>query len=414
MNLNRVLLIGGLVIGSCTALKAKELRVGPRQTYGQIAVALAAAKPGDRIVVEPGTYREHDLFINVPLELVGMPGSVLDVAHQGFGLRVRASGVHIEGLSIHAVKTGSIHDYSAIEARNVEDLTIVNTVLEQTFFGIHLFGVHHFLIQNNDISGGSDPAKGNGIHIQYSRHGLIKGNKTTHCRDGIYLEFTDSSRVESNRSARNSRYGLHYMFSNYDAYEGNTFYQNSAGVAVMYSSHVRMEHNLFADNWGIASYGLLLKDISDGLVRDNQFTRNTTGLFVEGSNRVKIEFNTFENSGWALRLLANCTGNELRQNVFRTNSFDLATNGTPRGTTVLRNYWDRYEGYDLDRDRIGDVPHFPITLYSALMERQPGLIVLYRSFITNLLDWVDRILPSLTPDELVDEEPLMQPEPYAA
>lgn len=249
---------------------------------------------------------------------------------------------------------------------------------------------------------------GNGIHVQYSKHGEIRSNHVQGCRDGIYLEFTDSTQVIENQSQHNSRYGLHYMFSHYNAYRKNHFQRNEAGVAVMYSSHTEMTDNVFSDNWGNAAYGLLLKDIHDGLVANNRFDHNTSALFLEGTNRIQIKNNYFANSGWALRLLANCQETMVEHNRFTNNSFDLTTNGQPKMAIVRRNFWDAYEGYDRDRDGYGDIPYFPINLMSALVERQPALVSLHRSLITTLLDWVDRLLPSLTPDELVDEQPLMK------
>jgi nitrous oxidase accessory protein len=72
------------------------------------------------------------------------------------------------------------------------------------------------------------------------------------------------------------------------------------------------------------------------------------------------------------------------------------------------NYWDKYRGYDLNKDSFGDVPFHPVSLYSVLVERQPDLITLHRSLITNLIDWADRILPTMTPPNLIDIQPAMR------
>ena len=68
----------------------------------------------------------------------------------------------------------------------------------------------------------------------------ITGNRITGHRDGIYFEFVTHSLIRDNYSFQNVRYGLHFMFSNNDRYEGNTFRDNGAGVAVMYSNHIDM------------------------------------------------------------------------------------------------------------------------------------------------------------------------------
>ena len=77
------------------------------------------------------------------------------------------------------------------------------------------------------------------------------------------VEFAEDARVLGNESRDNLRYGLHFMFSHRCEYRDNRFLDNGAGVAVMYTRNMLMQGNTFADNWGAASYGLLLKEIRD-------------------------------------------------------------------------------------------------------------------------------------------------------
>ena len=79
------------------------------------------------------------------------------------------------------------------------------------------------------------------------------------------------------------------MFSNDDVYFNNTFKRNGAGVAVMYSKKVNMEWNHFEQNWGAATYGILLKDISDSYIQHNTFFKNTIALHLEGTSRIRCK-----------------------------------------------------------------------------------------------------------------------------
>jgi nitrous oxidase accessory protein len=377
--------------------------------FKSVGQAIAQAQPGDIIFVAEGVYTEHDLVIDKPLTIHGEPGALINIDHKGFGFIIQAPHTTISGMVLRNVKTGSIKDYAAISVHETHHVTLRNNTIEGAFFGIHLFGVSHFTIQGNQVKGTvGQKMLANGIHTQNSRRGSIANNRVLYCRDGIYLEFTDSTAVEHNLVRANRRYGLHYMFSNHDDYRHNTFDKNEAGVAVMYSSHITMEHNAFTNNWGTASYGLLLKDIDDCRVYANTFDHNTSALFMDGSNRVQVLENTFRGSGWAVRLLANCTQPEINRNTFLGNVFDVATNGNPEIKSMRGNYWDKYRGYDLNKDTFGDVPFHPVSLYSVLVERQPELITLHRSLITNLIDWADRILPTMTPPNLIDTQPAMR------
>jgi len=207
-------------------------------------------------------------------------------------------------------------------------------------------------------------------------------------------------------------FGLHFMFSNTNSYISNRFTDNGAGVAVMYSKGIKMYHNTFADNWGTAAYGILMKDITDSHVEGNIFKRNTVGVMMEGSNRINLIKNSFENNGWALKIQASCMENNIMQNNFRTNSFDVATNGELMLNKFFKNYWDKYEGYDLNRNGIGDVPYRPVSMFSMISEQNNSSMMLYRSFIVGLLDKAEKMLPVITPVELKDDEPLMKPNKF--
>lgn len=177
----------------------------------------------------------------------------------------------------------------------------------------------------------------------------------------------------------------------------------------MYSHHVVMRHNWFLDNHGAASYGLLLKEISDSDIADNVFRNNTVGIQLETTNRCRLHHNTLDRNGWAVRLSASCDGNLLSQNTFTGNTFDLATNGTLVLNTLRGNYWDRYQGYDLNRDGRGDVPYRPVSAFSYVVEQAPAAIAFLRSPLIDVLDRTERLIPSLTPAALIDSLPRYRP-----
>jgi nitrous oxidase accessory protein len=200
---------------------------------------------------------------------------------------------------------------------------------------------------------------------------------------------------------------MHFMFSDSTSYVNNVFRRNGVGVAVMYTRRVTMTGNRFEESLGQAAYGLLLKDINDSRIADNVFARNTVGLYLEGSNRQQVTGNRFTANGWAVRVLANATDNLFAGNVFVGNAFDVTTNSRSATSRFRANYWDHYRGYDLDRDGRGDVPFRPVRLFSLVVERDPAALMLLRSIFVELLDQAERLLPILTPESLVDSEPLM-------
>jgi nitrous oxidase accessory protein len=179
----------------------------------------------------------------------------------------------------------------------------------------------------------------------------------------------------------------------------------------MFSKKVTMIENTFAHNWGPSAYGILLKEISDSKITNNNFLQNTVAIFLEGANRIEISYNTFQRNGWATKVQASCSDNDYHNNNFFSNTFDVGTNGSLVLNRFTGNYWDKYEGYDLNRDGIGDVPYHPVSMYSMLVEQNANSLMLLRSFMVTLLDKAEKAMPSITPETLRDNQPKMKPVP---
>ena len=72
----------------------------------------------------------------------------------------------------------------------------------------------------------------------------------------------------------------------------------------------------------------------------------------------------------------------------------MATNSRASSpSTFSGNYWDGYEGYDLDHDGIGDVPFRPVRLFSVLVDQNEPLLILLRSLLLDLLEVAERVVP---------------------
>ncbi|HEX6316502.1 MAG TPA: nitrous oxide reductase family maturation protein NosD [Gemmatimonadaceae bacterium] len=390
-----------------------DVIVDPRGPIPTITGALANAAAGDRIIVRAGTYAEPTLLIRHAVTIIGDAGAVLDGQGQRTLMIVSGANVIVRGLTFRNTGSSQLEDRAALLVRETSHCRIERNTFEDTFFGIYLQRVSNCTIEGNRLSGAArrQTLGGNGIHVWQSDSVLVTDNVVRGHRDGVYFEFITNGVARGNVSEHNQRYGLHFMFSDDCLYERNTFQENESGVAVMYTRRVRMLGNTFARNWGAAAYGLLLKDIADSEIRDNRFIENTYGLYLEGASRNIVAGNTFASNGWGLRVLANAQDNRITDNVFTGNSFDVGTNSRQNFSTFSGNYWDRYRGYDLDRDGFGDVPHAPVRLFALVVEQTPPALILLRSAMVDLLDLAERVLPMLTPQTLIDERPRMKPAP---
>lgn len=375
-----------------------------------ISEAIKKANAGDTLFINKGLYRECDIHVSKSLTIIGRGNPVIDGQKKSEIFLVTADSTVLTGLTVQNTGTSSLSDMAAIRISKADYITISNNTLLNNTYGVYMQNTAHSIVKNNTIQTNTNEEynSGNGIHVWRGDNLLIKNNKVSGHRDGIYLEFVIKSNIAGNTSVKNKRYGLHFMFSHDDTYRNNMFSENGSGVAVMFSNNVKMYGNTFQNNWGDASYGLLLKEITDGVIEKNIFTRNTVAIYMEGATRIHTQKNLFKDNGWAMRIQASSNQGSFTGNNFISNTFDVATNGTMVMNVFKRNYWDKYEGYDLDKDNIGDIAYFPVSLYAVITEKIPTAMILYHSFLTDIMDRVEKVMPSIIPDQLKDDEPMMK------
>lgn len=237
----------------------KQIIVCSDCEISSIKEAVKQSTDGDRILIKKGIYKENNLIIDKAIEINGEGFPVIDLEFMYQGFIVKNDNVKISGLEIRNIKVNYMNDLSAIKIENSSYCALENNILNDTFFAIYLANSSHCLIKNNKIFGQAktESSSGNGIHLWKCNYINIEYNEIEGHRDGIYFEFVTHTAITGNYSHKNLRYGLHFMFSDSDSYRNNSFKENGAGVAVMYTKNIEMIDNRFEDNWGPASYGLL-------------------------------------------------------------------------------------------------------------------------------------------------------------
>lgn len=402
--------MGLIFLIPCASQSQTVYHVGPEKPFSSINKAIRMASEGDSIFVYQGLYKEGNIKIDKAIIMVGVDMPILDGEMIHEVVSIISDNVLLKGFNIINSGISALNDPCGVKVYDAYNVIVENCIFDNNFFSLYFQYSKNCKAKNNIIKayGADEQAIGNGIHCWKSDSLQIIGNKIEGHRDGIYLEFVTNSIIWCNISKFNKRYGLHFMFSHNDAYINNYFEANEAGVAVMYTKNVIMYNNTFTSSVGDASYGILLKEISDAEIVGNKFTNNTSALFLEGANRIIIRKNIFEGNGWGFKIQANCMDNYISENNFINNTFDISTNGSLVLNKFERNYWDQYQGYDLDKDGYGDIPYHPLSLFSVLIENNPIAMLLYRSFIVTLLERTEKNIPSITPVAFQDTAPIMK------
>jgi nitrous oxidase accessory protein len=395
---------------SALNLNANTLTVCETCNYKTIQSAITAANTNDTVEVNKGIYKESPILITKSIKLKGIESPTLDGENKEHVVDIVSDNVIVDGFTIINSGVSDIREFAGIHVENAKGCELRNNTLENNTYGFYFAKVTDCILENNSSIGNAkdEISGGNGIHLWSSNHFKIRKNKISKHRDGIYFEFSTELLIEENESFNSIRYGMHFMFASNNKFFKNHFYDNSTGVAVMFSKNIQVKDNLFERSRYGSSYGLLVKDITDSEFINNTIQDNTIGITADNATRNKFIANQILRNGWAFNIMGNCELNEVRENNFIGNVFDLSTNTRENLNTYEKNFWDAYKGFDLDRDGTGDKPYLPVRFFSYWVNIYPFLMVLFQSPIIEFLEIAERAFPVMTPVELKDKYPQMK------
>jgi nitrous oxidase accessory protein len=371
---------------------------------------VAAAAPGDSIVIERGRYPAH-LVIDKPLTLRGDGRPILDGGGQGTVIEVRASDVVIDGLIVHDSGTDLTHQDSGIFiARTAHRARVRGCEVGYSLFGIRVEGAHDVEIAGNVVTGKRDlqsAQRGNGIQLYNTVGARILDNQISFTRDGIYVDVSNQAVFRGNR-IHHVRYGTHYMNSHHNVWEGNWSYLNRGGLALMEVRDQVVRNNV---TWGNSDHGIMLRTIQDSIVEGNVVIGNSKGFFVYDAEYNTLRGNLIARNRVGMHLWAGSYRNKVDANDFIGNEQQIryvASRDQAWGEEA-GNHWSNYSGWDRDGDGRGDIPYLANDLVDRLVWRYPVVQVMLHSPAVQTLRMVAQQFPLLRAPSITDEHPRMQP-----
>ena len=395
-----------------SALGVRAADGRPVQGAPTLADRIAAASPGDTIRVPVGVHG-GPFIIDRPLTLRGEPGAVLDGGGTGTVLRVTAPDVTVADVTIRASGPSLSREDAGLMAIGADRLRVEGVSLNNVLFGISLKESHAAALVDNDVVGKAlEPGRrGDGIRLWYSHGAVVRHNTLRQVRD-LVIWFSDSARVTSN-DVRDSRYGLHYMYSDHTVFADNRLIGNRVGAYLMYSRDVTLRENRFERATGSSGMGVGIKDTDDVHASGNLVIGNGTGIYLDNSptsvgSRNRFEGNRIHGNDIGVGLLPAVQGNDFVRNEWWDNVRDVAVTGGghARANRWEGNAWDRYVGFDENDDGAGDTPFVLTRLSDHLTDAHPALATFTFSPAALVLDLVTRVLPFLAPEPLlVDPSP---------
>jgi nitrous oxidase accessory protein len=371
-------------------------------------------------VVPVGVYRER-FTVDKRVALVGRPGAVVDGGGQGTVVRIAAAGAELRGLVLRNSGDSYAREDAGIRIDKAADVRILDTRVEDTLFGIFAVQADRCRIEHSAVVGKDLPheRRGDGIRLWYSAGCVLRHNVVDRSRDVIVWYSADT--VAEDNEVRNSRYGLHYMYSDHNRFRHNRFEDNQVGAAIMYSHDVELRENAFSFSNGVAAYGVLVKDADDIFIENNRLVGNATALFLDGApqsrgRRVTVHGNLLARNDVGIALQPLSRGVEVWENAFVGNAADVQVqgSGTAEGNVWAvsgrGNYWSDAIVYDRDGDGVSELPYHLEDTYENLADRHPALAFFRGTPGAEAIDIASRLFPIFaTRPKLTDPHPLVRP-----
>jgi nitrous oxidase accessory protein len=393
-----------------TTIAASGLEGRPAADAASPLQALVdAAADGTTIEIAPGRY-VGDLYLDRRVRLVGRGRPLLVGSGRGSVVLIRATGVAIEGFDIDGRLGGSLdHDSSGIHVA-AADVVVRDVRIDRAHFGVYLREADGATVERTIVRGEPNRPpgeQGSGIHLFNSQRFRLVGNDIADMRDGIYIQSSGQGTVRGT-TARRIRYGLHYMYADDNVFEDNRFEDGAAGAAIMYSNRLTFRRNRFVHNRGFASVGLLLKDCAGLVAEDNFIADNARGLFLEGSDGNTFRRNVVAVSDAALVIFGSSRGNRFEGNAFVANLSPLDLIGRRTDTVFDGNYWSDADEPDLDGDGVRDRPYRLMNVFDHLRGNLTAADLFARSPAARALAAAERTFPILAPLDVQDRRPLVR------
>ena len=323
-------------------------------------------------------------------------------------LTIEADGVVVRDM--HLTNSGESHnDVDSAILLTANNALIENNTIDNTLFGIHTQQANDSTIRNNHIVSRSTRSslRGDGIRMWYSNDNLIEGNTLTNVRDFIITNSADN-RIIGNH-IENSRVGMQFVFSPGNVVEKNTITNNETGLVILYSNELTIHGNRLEHMRSISGSALALKESSQVVISKNEILHCAIGVGANApthpENIYHLKQNRFAYNDIALYFYGENGGHIIHNNRFEHNHVPVAVSApiSARRNDWRGNYWERYEGFDLDRDGIGDTEHRVYRYSDRIWMDRPMTRFFRGTNMLELLDFMERLAPFSEPDLLLTD-----------
>lgn len=375
--------------------------------------ALIDATPrGATLRLAPGVY-QGPVNVHTPIVIDGAHAATIEGDGRGTVLSVQTNDVTLRGLRLRG--SGDSHDrVDAGLLLQGDGIRVEDNDLEDVLFGIHLKAVNYSVINGNRVTGKplAVGLRGDAIRMWNSHDNRIEGNTFVRARD-ITLANSPRNQLVNNRFT-DGRYGMHLVFSPDVQIEGNHLTHTGTGIVGLYSPGLTIVRNHVAHALTDGGAGIVVKESHRSRVENNVVLHCAVGLKADASadaeHALIVRGNQFAHNIVGLSFYGEAGGHQFMDNRFESNltTVVISAPGAGSANVWLGNTWDEYQGFDRNKDGVGDTAHELLMFADRIWMETPMATFFRSSPALELLDFLERLAPFSSPHKILrDARPRM-------
>ncbi len=369
------------------------------------------AQPYSTLKLSSGTYLGK-IIIDKPLTIIGQEDNVIIKGNNiGKVITINSSNVILKNLVItNSGNRIEILD-SAIVMNKVNNCEISNCKIINSLYGIDMIMVNNSLISNNYITSKNNDIslKGDALKIWYCNSNIIKNNIIEYSRD-ITLTRSNNNKIINNIFT-NNRFGLYISLSSDNLVENNTYQYNSVAIMLEGAKNTNIIDNNILSSKGAAGIGVVVLGVSNLHFKKNIVSYNAQGIYIDSKNTEEgmqryIQSNEISYNGEAIHFHEAIKNNTIINNKIFGNIDDIVKDvrGIFTSTNNIKhNYWDRYAGFDINDDNIGDTSYQVYQYADQLWHYNNKIKFFYASPVMTLMNFLANLAPFVEPIMLLED-----------
>ena len=373
--------------------------------------AIDRAPAGSILKLPNGVYK-GSIHIDKALSIIGEGENVV-IDGENKGTVITSKGPYVTLKNLTIINSGDRHEKvdAAISMSDASQCEISHCVIKNCLFGIDLQMVHNSIIANNQITSKDLELglRGDGLRLWYSNDNIVKRNSLIKSRDMV-VWYSHGNQIVENYG-RNNRYSLHFMYAGKNIIKNNRYELNSVGIFFMYSQDSIAIGNIVKSSQGATGMGIGLKDVSNFTIKDNTVIYCAQGMYIDRSpfepdTHNWIEGNKILYNAEAMHFHSISEHNVIKENIIMGNIEDIVNDSRGSKTNeneIAGNYWDKYEGFDKNKDGIGDTPHKVYQYADQLWVYNSDVKFFYGSPVISLLNFLAKLAPFTKPLFLMED-----------